>query len=179
MKAAAINGHGGVEVLQVTNLPEPVIDDNEVLVRVKACALNRLDVWVRRGLPGLKLSMPHVLGCDIAGIVEKVGRLVTNAKQGDEILIGTYWQSTRAITATVFLIPSCCDVGLSWQSLAIPSGHSRLLVRFPVTTNLARQTYHITVGAGTHGFELTQAKIDNSNVAPVPADHRVANRRRR
>jgi NADPH:quinone reductase-like Zn-dependent oxidoreductase len=87
MKAAAINGHGGVEVFQVTNVPEPVIDDNEVLVRVKACALNHLDVWVRRGLPGLKLSMPHVLGCDIAGIVEKVGRLVTNAKQGDEIIL--------------------------------------------------------------------------------------------
>src|SRR5437870_4472593 len=80
MKAAVINGHGGLEVFQVTELSEPVIDDNEVLVRVKACSLNHLDVWVRRGLPGLELSMPHVLGCDIAGVVEKAGCLVTNAK---------------------------------------------------------------------------------------------------
>lgn len=87
MKAAAIEGHGGVEVFRVTDLPEPIINDNEVLVRVKACALNHLDVWVRRGLPGVQLVMPHVLGCDISGVVEKVGRLVTTAKQGDEIVL--------------------------------------------------------------------------------------------
>jgi len=83
MKAAAIDGHGGVEVFRVTELPEPVINDNEVLVRVRACALNHLDVWVRRGLPGLQLEMPHVLGCDISGVIEKVGRLVTTAREGD------------------------------------------------------------------------------------------------
>lgn len=87
MKAAAIDGHGGVEVFRVTELPDPVINENEVLVRVKACALNHLDIWVRRGLPGLDLAMPHVLGCDISGVIEKVGRLVTNAKQGDEIIL--------------------------------------------------------------------------------------------
>jgi NADPH:quinone reductase-like Zn-dependent oxidoreductase len=87
MKAAAIIGHGGSEVFQITDLPEPVINDNEVLVRVKACALNHLDIWIRRGLPGPKLSMPHILGSDISGVVEKVGRLVTNAKEGDEVLL--------------------------------------------------------------------------------------------
>jgi NADPH:quinone reductase-like Zn-dependent oxidoreductase len=87
MKAAAIVGHGGLEVFQVTDLPEPVIDDNEVLVNVKACALNHLDIWIRRGLPGPKLSMPHVLGSDISGVVAKVGRLVTNAREGDEVLL--------------------------------------------------------------------------------------------
>lgn len=87
MKAAAIDGHGGVEVFRVTELPEPVINDNEVLVRVRACALNHLDVWVRRGLPGLQLEMPHVLGCDISGVIEKAGRLVTTAKEGDEVVL--------------------------------------------------------------------------------------------
>lgn len=87
MRAAAINGHGGVEVFQITELPEPLIDDNEVLVRVKACALNHLDVWIRRGLPGVDLAMPHILGSDISGIVEKVGRLVRNAKPGDEVML--------------------------------------------------------------------------------------------
>lgn len=87
MKAAAIIGHGGLEVFQVTELPDPIIDDNEVLVRVKACALNHLDIWIRRGLPGPKLAMPHVLGSDISGVIEKVGRLVTNTKEGDEVML--------------------------------------------------------------------------------------------
>lgn len=87
MRAAAIVGHGGVEVFQVTELPDPNIDDNEVLVRVKACALNHLDIWIRRGLPGAKLTMPHVLGSDISGVIVKAGRLVTNAKEGDEVLL--------------------------------------------------------------------------------------------
>lgn len=87
MKAVAINAHGGPEVLEVTELPDPTIDENEVLIRVKACALNHLDVWVRRGLPGVEFPMPHVLGSDIAGVVERVGRLVKNAQPGQEVVI--------------------------------------------------------------------------------------------
>ncbi|MEK6284416.1 MAG: zinc-binding dehydrogenase [Acidobacteriota bacterium] len=87
MRAVAITGHGGLEVLQVTDLPDPVIDDNEVLIRVKACALNYLDVWVRRGLPGVEISMPHVLGSDIAGVVAQVGRLVKNAKPEQAVVL--------------------------------------------------------------------------------------------
>lgn len=87
MKAVVINGHGAVDVLEATELPEPVIDDNEVLIRVKACALNHLDVWVRRGLPGVEFKLPHVLGSDIAGVVERVGRLVKNAQPGQEIVL--------------------------------------------------------------------------------------------
>jgi len=87
MKAVTINSHGGAEVLKVTELPDPVIDENEVLIRVKACALNHLDVWIRRGLPGVEIPKPHVLGSDIAGSVEQVGRLVRNTKPGDEVVL--------------------------------------------------------------------------------------------
>ncbi len=87
MNAVVIGRHGGAEVLEVTELAKPSIDDNEVLVRVKACALNHLDVWVRCGLPGIQLRMPHVLGSDIAGVVEQVGRLVNNARPGDEVVL--------------------------------------------------------------------------------------------
>ena len=52
MKAVVINEHGGPEVLRYTDFPEPSIGPNDVLVRVRACALNHLDLWVRRGLPG-------------------------------------------------------------------------------------------------------------------------------
>ena len=87
MKAVAISAHGGPEVLEVTELPDPVIDDNEVLIRVKACSLNYLDVWIRRGLPGLKFSTPHVLGADIAGVVAQVGRLVKNVKPDQPVVL--------------------------------------------------------------------------------------------
>ena len=87
MRAVVINRHGGPEVLELTELPDPIINENEVLVRVKACALNHLDVWVRRGLKGVEFPMPHVLGCDIAGVVESVGRLVRNTRPGEEVVL--------------------------------------------------------------------------------------------
>ena len=87
MKAVVINQHGSEDVLEFTEVPEPEISENEVLVRVKACALNHLDIWIRGGLPGLKLPFPHVLGSDISGVVEKVGRLVENTRPGDEVML--------------------------------------------------------------------------------------------
>ena len=59
MKAMVINRHGGPDVLEPADVPEPVPAAGEVVVRVRACALNHLDLWARAGLPGLKLSFPH------------------------------------------------------------------------------------------------------------------------
>jgi NADPH:quinone reductase-like Zn-dependent oxidoreductase len=87
MKAVAISAHGGPEVLEVTELPDPVISDNEVLIRVKACSLNHLDVWIRRGLPGLKFTSAHVLGADVAGVVAQVGRLVKNVTPEQPVVL--------------------------------------------------------------------------------------------
>jgi len=87
MKAVVINQHGGPEVLDYTELPDPEIDENEVLVSIKACALNHLDVWVRKGLPGITFQMPLVLGSDISGVVARVGRLVKTIKAGDEVVL--------------------------------------------------------------------------------------------
>jgi len=87
MKAAVINRHGGAEVIELAEIPVPSIKENEVLVRVKACALNHLDVWVRKGLPGIEFPMPHVLGSDIAGVVEISGSLVRNVKPGHEVIL--------------------------------------------------------------------------------------------
>src|SRR5947209_9146792 len=87
MKAVVFNEHGGPEVLQYAEVEEPRIKANEVLVEVRACALNHLDVWVRQGLPGIKIPLPHVLGCDVAGVVREVGDLVTWTKAGDEVMV--------------------------------------------------------------------------------------------
>src|SRR5437870_2011786 len=87
MKAVIFEQHGGPEVLQFTEVADPEIKTNEVLIEVRACALNHLDVWVRNGLPGIKIPLPHILGCDVAGVVREVGDLVTWTKAGDGVMI--------------------------------------------------------------------------------------------
>lgn len=87
MKAVIFRQHGGPEVLEYVDVPEPQIRANEVLVEVKACALNHLDIWVRGGLPGIEIPLPHILGDDVAGVVKQVGELVTWVKAGDEVMV--------------------------------------------------------------------------------------------
>ena len=87
MKAVILSEHGGPEVLRAAEMPEPVIGDRDVLVRVRACALNHLDLWVRGGLPGRNVPLPHIPGSDISGEVAKVGSAVTNVKVGERVLL--------------------------------------------------------------------------------------------
>lgn len=87
MKAVIFEKHGGPEVLQYADVADPVIKANEVLVEVRACALNHLDVWARRGLPGIEIPLPHILGNDIAGVVREAGALVTWVRAGDEVML--------------------------------------------------------------------------------------------
>lgn len=86
MRAMAFARHGGPEVLELMDLPTPAIADDEVLVQVKACALNHLDVWVRKGI-GTKIPMPHIGGCETAGVVVEVGSRVRQVRVGDRVLI--------------------------------------------------------------------------------------------
>src|SRR5712691_9270381 len=67
MKAVRFHQHGGPEVLRYEDAPEPELNPGEVLVRVRACALNFLDVWERRGLEHVAIPMPHISGSDVAG----------------------------------------------------------------------------------------------------------------
>ena len=76
MKAVRFHEHGGPEVLKYEDAPDPKIQANEVLVKVKACALNHLDIWVRGGVRRWQLSMPHIVGADISGEVAEAGSLV-------------------------------------------------------------------------------------------------------
>jgi NADPH:quinone reductase-like Zn-dependent oxidoreductase len=87
MKAVVFRQHGGPEVLEYTERPDPSINASEVLVEVMACALNHLDVWARAGLPGIQIPLPHILGNDIAGVVREAGELVTWVKPGDEVML--------------------------------------------------------------------------------------------
>ena len=68
MKAVVFHEHGGLEQLHYEEIQDPVPGPDDVLVRVKACALNHLDIWVRQGIPAYKIPLPHVSGADIAGV---------------------------------------------------------------------------------------------------------------
>ncbi|HUH82745.1 MAG TPA: zinc-binding dehydrogenase [Nitrososphaerales archaeon] len=87
MKAVRFHRHGGPEVLQYEDAPDPVPNADEALVRVKACALNHLDVWARNGLPNVEIPMPHISGSDIAGVVEGVPEGEQKFAKGDEVIV--------------------------------------------------------------------------------------------
>jgi NADPH:quinone reductase-like Zn-dependent oxidoreductase len=87
MKAARIHQHGSPEVLIYEDAPDPKIKANQILVRVRACALNHLDLFIRAGIPGMKFAMPHILGSDIAGEVVAVGDLCERVQTGSRVLL--------------------------------------------------------------------------------------------
>lgn len=87
MKAAGITAHGELEQVRIMEIPDPPCAHGEVVVNVKAAALNHLDIWMRKGRAGVSLPMPHVLGSDAAGVVHAVGAGVTGWKPGDEVVI--------------------------------------------------------------------------------------------
>ena len=87
MKAVVFYEHGSLENVQVTDVPEPEIGPDEVLLAVKAAALNRLDLWVLAGWPGLNLKLPHIMGSDGAGVIAQVGSRVTDFAVGDRVAV--------------------------------------------------------------------------------------------
>src|SRR5689334_3323447 len=85
MKAVRFHEFGGPEVLKYEDVPDPQLRRDQVMVRVKAVALNHLDLWTRKGLPGVKL--PHINGSDVAGLVEAVGEYIGDLKPGQRVLL--------------------------------------------------------------------------------------------
>jgi len=87
MKGLYFKEHGELDVIQYGDVPVPVPRPGEVLVRVKATAINHLDIWVRRGWPGLKLAMPHWAGADVAGVIAGLGEAVTGWEVGQRVVV--------------------------------------------------------------------------------------------
>lgn len=87
MKAVVFERHGGTEVLEYRDVPEPKAGPNDVVIRIKAAAANYNDIWARRGLPGMEIILPHISGSDAAGIVEEVGSEVKEFRPGDEVMV--------------------------------------------------------------------------------------------
>jgi NADPH:quinone reductase-like Zn-dependent oxidoreductase len=87
VKAVVFQQHGGPEVLQYTHVPEPSVRANEVLVRVRACALNHLDLWVRGGLPNVPIPLPHIPGSDVSGEIAQIGSDVSTVRVGQKVVL--------------------------------------------------------------------------------------------
>ncbi|MDY7082265.1 MAG: alcohol dehydrogenase catalytic domain-containing protein, partial [Halobacteria archaeon] len=87
MKAVQFTEHGDRDVIEYGDYPKPEPASDEVLVDIKAGALNHLDVWTRRGLPGVNLEMPHIPGSDGAGVVTEVGEDVTRFEEGNRVAL--------------------------------------------------------------------------------------------
>jgi len=87
MQAVRFHEHGGLEVLKYEVAPDPKIAGDEILVRVRACALNHLDLWIRQGVPDWNIPLPHIAGSDISGEVAEVGARVKRVKAGERVLL--------------------------------------------------------------------------------------------
>lgn len=88
MRAMVLRQHGGLEQLAYdSNFPEPQVDAGDVLLRVRATSLNYHDIFTRRGMPGIKIPLPMIMGLDVAGEITKIGPGVTGWKVGDRVLV--------------------------------------------------------------------------------------------
>jgi len=87
MRAVHVTEHGGPEVLQVVDIPDPSPGAGEVLVRVLGVSINHLDLWVRRGMPGFPIPFPRIPGCDGTGEIVELGAGVANLEVGQKVVI--------------------------------------------------------------------------------------------
>ncbi len=92
MVGIQFSAHGSSEVLELSTMEKPKPADDQVLVEIKAASLNHLDLWLRRGLPGMNIPLPHIPGSDASGVIVEVGSEVKDWNVGDEVLIqpGTF-----------------------------------------------------------------------------------------
>ena len=87
MRAIVMRAHGGPEVLQLEETADPQATPGQVRVRVRACALNHLDLWTRRGLPGRSIPFPHILGNDIAGEIDELPAPIEGLSVGQRVML--------------------------------------------------------------------------------------------
>ncbi len=98
MKAIQIKKHGDASILECSRIDEPSCPDDKVKVKIEACSVNHLDIWVRNGIPGMNLPLPLILGSDASGIVVEVGKRVSHPiHENDQVIIqpGTYDQNCK------------------------------------------------------------------------------------
>jgi NADPH:quinone reductase-like Zn-dependent oxidoreductase len=112
VKAAVYKGHGSSDVIEVIDVEMPKGGDTDVIIQVKAFALNRLDIWTRTGLPNLEITFPHVGGSDLSGIIHWVGNNVTHVKIGDRVAVNSTLSCGHCKPCLEGEISLCVDINI-------------------------------------------------------------------
>ncbi|MBI3288843.1 MAG: zinc-binding dehydrogenase [Elusimicrobia bacterium] len=127
MKAAILKAFGGPENLALAEIADPVPGPGEVLLRVRACALNHLDLWIRGGLPGSKVQTPHILGSDVAGEVEALGPGVGGVDIGARVAVDPGRSCGACAACRGGREPDCPDFGIVGAYGGLPGGYAERL----------------------------------------------------
>ena len=125
MKALAFDAFGGPENLKLQDVPDPTLRPDHVLVRVRACALNHLDLFIREGIPALKTPLPFWTGCDIAGVVVEVGAAVTGVRTGTRVAVNPNLTCDRCEYCRAGEHSQCVRYGILGEH--IPGGLAELV----------------------------------------------------
>jgi len=141
MKAIVIREHGGVERLEKSEVPDPTPRAGEAVVAVRAVALNHLDIWLRRGVPGHKFPLPMIPGAEVSGVIDEVPDGY-GWKRGDEIIVAPGLSCGLCIACLSGNDPLCPDFGILGEArnggcaekIAVPI---RNLVRKPASLSFA------------------------------------------
>jgi len=123
-----VKAFGGPENLESATLPDPVAGPGEVLLRVRACALNHLDLWIRAGLPSARIQLPFVLGCDVAGEIAALGADVEGLPVGGRYAVHPGRPCGRCEACRDGREPDCPDYGMIGAYRGLPGGYAELLV---------------------------------------------------
>jgi NADPH:quinone reductase-like Zn-dependent oxidoreductase len=135
MKAVVVRAHGTPDSLQITEVPPPVPSAGEALIRVRAVALNHLDVWVRRGVPGHTFPLPLIPGSEVSGVVEEIGENALGWKRGDEVIVAPGLSCGECVACTSGNDPLCVNFGLLGETR---DGGCAELLAVPVRNLLAK-----------------------------------------
>ncbi|MFA6958003.1 MAG: zinc-binding dehydrogenase [Thermoanaerobaculia bacterium] len=135
MKAAVVRAHGGPEAIEMTEVGDPRPRPGIAVVRVRAVALNHLDIWVRRGVPGATFPLPIILGSEIAGTIEALPEGTTGWAVGDEVLVSPGTSCGVCIQCASGWDPLCREYGILGET---SDGGAAELAAVPVR-NLMRK----------------------------------------
>src|SRR3954469_14314223 len=134
MKAILIREHGGLDKLEITEVPDPTPRPGEAVVRVRAVALNHLDIWLRRGVPGHTFPLPMIPGSEVAGVIETVDD--PRWKAGDEVIVAPGYSCGLCAACLSGNDPLCRQFGIFGETV---SGGAAEKIAVPVR-NLIRKS---------------------------------------
>ncbi len=140
MKAILIREHGGLEKLEMADVPDPTARPGEAIIRVRAVALNHLDIWLRRGVPGHKFPLPMIPGSEVSGVIETVDD--PRWKAGDEVIVAPGYSCGLCTACLSGNDPLCRNSGIfgetvnggASEKMAVPV---RNLIRKPAALSFA------------------------------------------